>query len=66
MINEIEFLKWIIASDKSETYVYGEARKGDGKIPKKGERFLTPREMAELRLKELIEGIYIQCNEARE
>lgn len=55
MIDEMEFLRWIIVSDKSEPYSYGEARFGDGKAPAVGSRFLTPKEMAESRLKELIE-----------
>jgi hypothetical protein len=54
IINELEFLRWIIAADRSEPYGYGEART-DGKTPDKGQRFLTPRELAEIRLKAIIE-----------
>lgn len=55
MIEEKEFLKWIIASDKTLTYKYGEPKK-DGTKPDVGQRFLTPRELAELRLRELVSG----------
>lgn len=54
MINEQEFLRWIIASDKTKPYNYGQKR-ANGDKPNKGQKWLTPKEMAQLRLKELLE-----------
>lgn len=54
MTCEMEFLRWIIASDKTKPYNYGQKRT-NGDKPDKGQKWLTPKEMAEIRLRDLIE-----------
>lgn len=51
MMSEIDFLRAVIAADKTMSYEYGEAR-ANGELPPSGKKWLTPKELAQLRLDE--------------
>lgn len=53
MIDEMTFLQWIIDSDTTPRYEYGQANT-KGELPGKGERFLTPKELAKERMRGIL------------
>lgn len=49
----IKMCNEVIFNDRSLLYRYGEARPSDGEVPEKGQRWTTPREIAEAWIREL-------------
>lgn len=48
----VDFIVGVWLNDKSADYDYGENRARDGRPPKKGSRWATPREMAKALMNE--------------
>jgi len=54
----IELLERIVAVDQTPPYEYRQARQWDGEYPPSGQRWLTPREIAQSALKQIRGGTH--------